>query len=144
MKQCFKCGVSKPLDDFYRHSKMADGYLGKCKECTKYDMRVDRQTKPRVREYDRNRAKLPHRIAQSYRITKAWRAKYPDRTKAHNKVARQMKAGEIVKPESCEGCGLKRAVEKHHPDYSRPVLVLWLCKPCHAIADKIRRRLEAS
>lgn len=48
-------------------------------------------------------------------------------------------------PEFCEGCGLKSArLEKHHPDYSKPLLVVWLCKRCHAIADKIRRRLEAS
>lgn len=47
-------------------------------------------------------------------------------------------------PECCEGCGLKKKLEKHHPDYAKPLLVVWLCKPCHAIADKIRRRLEAS
>jgi hypothetical protein len=139
VKQCFKCVEWKPLADFYKHGQMADGHLNKCKSCTKLDMRNDRATKPRVREYDRERAKLPHRKASQARITREWRAKHKDRARAHV-MAEQLGKG----PELCEGCGLKKRLEKHHPDYSKPLLVVWLCKPCHAIADKIRRRLEAS
>ena len=119
---------------------MADGLLGKCKDCTKLDMRIDRATKPRVREYDRNRAVLPHHKALNASVTRSWRAEYPERQRAHNMAAR----AQMKQPELCEGCGLPKKIEKHHPDYSKPLLVVWLCKPCHAIADKIRRRLEAS
>ena len=34
-KTCFKCNTEKPLSDYYKHTKMGDGHLGKCKECTK-------------------------------------------------------------------------------------------------------------
>ena len=30
----------------------------------------------------------------------------------------------------CEDCGAAKA-EMHHEDYSRPLDVTWLCKPCH-------------
>lgn len=140
MKTCFKCGVVKSSNDFYKHKQMADGHLGKCKECTKLDMRIDRQTNPRVREYDRERAKLPERIARTTANTKRWRREHVDRQRAQNAAAR----ASLTAPVHCEGCGLPRRLEKHHHDYSKPLLVVWLCKPCHAIADKIRRRLESA
>lgn len=138
LKRCFKCGTDKPRTEFYRHPAMADGLLGKCKDCTKLDMRIDRATKPRVREYDRRRANLPHRKALQARITKEWRAAHRDRQRAQNRAAKAV----IEKPLACEGCGLPKRIEKHHPDYAQPLLVVWLCKPCHAIADKIRRKTE--
>ncbi len=144
MKTCFKCGVEKPLTAFYRHPEMADGLLNKCKDCTKLDMRVDRVTKPRVREYDRRRSSLPHRAALRKRVTEKWRAEHPVEARAQDAANNAVREGKLIKPALCEGCGLPKRIEKHHPDYTRPLLVVWLCKPCHAIADKIRRKQEVA
>ena len=33
MKVCKKCGLTKPLDDFYRAAGMRDGHRNDCKAC---------------------------------------------------------------------------------------------------------------
>jgi len=41
VKKCFKCGVEKSIDDFYKHKQMADGHLNKCIDCAKNDVKVN-------------------------------------------------------------------------------------------------------
>ncbi|KKN50452.1 hypothetical protein LCGC14_0632830 [marine sediment metagenome] len=51
--------------------------------------------------------------------------KYPEKLLARNK------SRTIKKNSSCEICGLKKELEKHHPDYSKPLHIITLCKKCH-------------
>lgn len=39
MKQCKKCGVAKPLDEFYRATGTKDGRRGECRACSSEDKR---------------------------------------------------------------------------------------------------------
>ena len=74
MKNCFKCNLLKPLEDFYKHPQMPDGRVGKCKECNKTDVRNNYQkTIIEKREYDsyRNRHSIPRIFAHRYAGIKA-------------------------------------------------------------------------
>ena len=40
-----------------------------------------------------------------------------------------LRRGKLVKC-ACEGCGSPNS-QMHHPDYSQPLQVTWLCRECH-------------
>lgn len=129
-KTCFKCRAEKPLSEFYRHAAMRDGLLGKCKPCTKKDATENRNKKiDYYRQYDRERAKLPERIALAVSVTKAWRAQDASRSAAHSAVARAIRQG-VLHKENCARCGAENSMA-HHEDYSKKLEVVWLCAACH-------------
>ena len=130
MKTCFKCNKEKPLADFYKHLGMADGYLGKCKVCTKLDANKHRQENlEKVREYDKLRAKNPERRKANVAINKAWRQQDERRAKCHSAVSRAIRLGELVR-KNCEKCNDENSLA-HHEDYDKPLNVNWLCQICH-------------
>lgn len=140
MKTCFKCGLAQPLDQFYAHPMMADGLLGKCKACTKRDVSERRARNiDAIREYDRSRADLPHRKQLRERIVREWGQNHPTWKAAQIAVRNAIKAGLLVRPKRCSRCREAKRIEAHHHDYGKPLVVEWLCKPCHAQADKERR-----
>jgi hypothetical protein len=49
--------------------------------------------------------------------------------------------GVISRPRRCAWCGGRRhwLLERHHPDHAAPLLVLWLCRDCHRLADNMIR-----
>jgi hypothetical protein len=129
-KRCFKCEAVKPLSDFYRHPGMADGHLGKCKQCTKDDSNKYRaENLERIREYDRRRARIPERAAAAMAVNRLWRAEDVRRMKCHNAVARAIKAGRLER-QPCSVCGSAKSLA-HHESYDRPLDVVWYCQPHH-------------
>jgi len=129
-KECFKCKTIKPLEDFYKHSQMADGHVNKCKECNKNDVTSHRNKNiEKVRAYDRERNKIPERIKANVEVNRAWRAEDSRRVVAHSAVSRAIREGRLDR-NPCVRCGEAKSVA-HHEDYDKPLEVMWLCQPCH-------------
>ena len=154
MKKCFKCEERKPVSDFYRHPQMGDGYLGKCKDCTKKDAEIRRHAKQsdpewvekeRVRQMNKERKRRQSASGVLFgtyvkpRIFKvAWRGRNPEKMKAHNALNNAVRDGK-VKSMPCVACGAK--AHGHHEDYSKPLAVVWLC-PAHHAARHVEMRAE--
>ena len=136
-KACFKCGRALPLTEFYKHPHGKDGHLGKCKDCTKRDVRMGRRFSEKARTYDRERAKLPHRKAIAREIGKRWRANNPEAYRAQSTLSYAVRGGKIRRS-PCEVCGDPR-VHGHHRDYSKPLDVIWLCARHHHAAHGLTR-----
>ena len=67
--------------------------------------------------------------AKDYMKEYSFKTKTRIRIFASSKVNNALKSGKLVK-QPCEVCGCLE-VEAHHPDYNKPLDVMWLCKKCH-------------
>lgn len=54
------------------------------------------------------------------------------------KATRLAVARGLLTPTPCQHCGASK-VEGHHEDYSKPLMVVWLCRPCHARHHQTQR-----
>ena len=157
MKICFKCGVLKPLKDYYKHSRMADGHLNKCKECTKKDVKQHREDNiDKILEYDRNRPnreernrKTNERVWKLYytdtefrqRILNQqsrWVDKHPLKRKAQTAATNAVRYGKLERKFNCEDCGCGGKLHKHHHSYEKEFWldIKWLCPKCHGKEHK--------
>lgn len=131
LRYCAACKDKKPLAEFY-YFQTRGVYHCYCKDCQK--VRTHNY-------YRRNRDKV---IAQrdKYRATPEGRAaakksgeaaykRYPEKVTARHALVQAVKSGRVQKPEVCDNCGASGKIHGHHPDYSKPLDVMWLCNPCH-------------
>lgn len=132
MKRCFKCGVIKDLHLFYVHKYMADGYLGKCKLCTKKDVK-ERYESPegneKIRMYESIRNKTENRKSKRLEYQRKNRSTKPGKYRARAIISNYIRDGKLVRCQ-CEVCGNDKA-EAHHTDYRKPLQINWLCFKHH-------------
>ena len=159
MKRCFKCGVEKPLSEFYVHKAMTDGHFGKCKDCTRKDVaRNYRENHEYYLEYEKSRLDDPSRKEARKQYSRWLRRHHPERVKrtkakysksqraASGRVNYAVRAGHMEKG-ACAVCGSPKT-EGHHEDYNSPLDVIWLCRTHHGYVHRFsgedRRRVIES
>lgn len=144
-KSCTQCGQRLPLNDFYNNRSRADGKADACKQCHRAGIeryRAANKEKCRKQAYRWLQRNLAARRAKQAiwrrnnpekcnAILRRWRERHPEACKAHNIVGRAKRNGTLVPPSTCEHCGKQVRLEAHHPDYSKPLEVIWLCIRCH-------------
>lgn len=118
MKQCFRCKDWFPRESFYLTRSTYDGLYAHCRKCTR-----ERNNESRKRNIEKARAR-------GAANTKKMMEKYPEKYLARSKTMYAVKTGKL-KRLPCEVCG-EIKVDAHHPDYSKPLEVKWLCRAHHA------------
>jgi hypothetical protein len=149
MCKCKICGESDASVDFYASIKTY------CKQHWKEKVKAHRvANSDHYKEFDRNRANQPERIAlrKAYQKTIAfkeshiaanekYRMKYPNKKNATTALNKALLAGKVEK-HACFICGDSKT-EGHHPDYDAPLDVIWLCdlhhKQAHVLARSVIR-----
>ena len=139
-RRCARCLKYKSLDNFYNNRAMKGLKGSYCKSCAKeYLFEKNGGPKPdKLREYQRiYYLKNKERLSE---YKKTWSKNNRHKTSASWVVNALIRKEEIIKPDSCEFCGIKgEKIQGHHPDYDFPLTIKWLCKSCHQrIHNKIR------
>lgn len=91
----------------------------------------------RQREYHRNyyAANAGRRKAQMKTYPRTWRYN-PVKDIPRAKFKKAVADGLIKRPSRCSKCRISCKPDGHHEDYSKPLKVKWLCKPCHAFLHR--------
>ena len=140
-KACARCGVTKPLFDFYPHASTPGALARRCKKCAraatmesrskKRDLVLERQ---RIQQRNMSEEMRQRRNARGVR----YRETQPERISAVKTLNLALRHGTISRY-PCWVCGDTK-VEAHHPDYSSPLDVVWLCpshhRQTHALTNK--------
>ena len=109
--------------------------------------RIKYRTKHRERYLQQQKTSREQHPARELARKNKWRKMNPDKVRQQNKryalrhpkhriaqwtACNAVVAGILDKPSGCTCCGtLTNDLEKHHPDYNKPLAVMWLCYPCH-------------
>lgn len=129
-KLCKECLLSKSLNEFYTHKRMKDGHLNYCIACVCKRVKIHRSINlESIQEYDRQRSKTALRKEKARQYSQTSNIRDPEKRKARIMVGNAIRDGRLIK-QPCFICG-NTEVEAHHPDYSRPLDVTWLCSPHH-------------
>lgn len=139
IQECFCCHKTKQLSEFYKHKLMANGHIGKCKECSKAAVRQNyAKNIKHYAEYDKLRSSMEERNRRRVERQRELRKLNPEKYLARLAVSNAIRHGELLK-QHCECCGDEKA-EAHHDDYNKPLDVIWLCFSCHLKQHNKQRR----
>ena len=103
-----------------------------------------------------NGTKAAALLSMSYRSWRHYSRKHGLSKPEYNKNPKEVKAklkagvilrnavlmGDILRPSVCSSCKLPSRIEAHHPDYSKPLDVIWLCGKCHRLEHLLMEKLE--
>ncbi len=137
MKKCNVCLKKKIKSEFHKDKSRKDGLSNRCKICdNKKRSEYHQKNKEKMNLY-RSKYRLKNLDSEQAREKqysdrhKQYRIDNPHKIKAKNLADYAQKKGFIIKPDRCSKCDKNIKIEKHHPDYSKPLEVIWLCRSCH-------------
>jgi hypothetical protein len=116
-KYCPNCAYCIPVEEFHKDSSRYDGLSRQCK-------------------YHANKRFRKASGSLLYKDRKAkamrgYRKRNPEKSRARDILTQAVGRGKLTRPNVCSKCNVQCIPQGHHPDYSKPLEVIWLCVDCH-------------
>jgi hypothetical protein len=130
-KRCCHCRTEKPLSEFGKDKSRPDKLNQRCRSCANEAFRAwCDNNRDRRREVSRDSRKRNYDKARYGLATERYAAKHPERVLAVKAKNHAIEYGRMERA-ACAVCGTNKWVHAHHPDYSKPLEVVWLCAAHH-------------
>lgn len=132
--ECSKCHRLLPGTDYYSDTRTSNRLKAQCKQChiiTSIKTRDIENARRINREYMRRARRIDPQKYRDRELMASKNRNKNDKTMAREMLNRAVKTGKIIKPSKCSRCGKVGKITAHHPDYSKPLEVEWLCYECH-------------
>ena len=143
MKRCCQCKEDKSSVEFYANRSKSDGLSSLCKACNAAHVKAYRVAHPAQHAaYVKAYRKRPGSAEKLYAYNQRSEIERPEKYKARIAVTTALQSGRLVR-KPCSVCGNPKT-DAHHPDYSRPLDVRWLCRKHHLEIHREERRVAIS
>lgn len=97
-----------------------------------HEKRLEQSKKAQSKYYQTEKGRQKYDLQN-----KICRKRHPERAKARSLLSNAICEGKIIRPAKCSLCSENQfKIEAHHPDYSKPYEVIWLCRSCHGIVHR--------
>lgn len=148
VKTCNRCEVEKPETEFKPYKKRgAYTRWFVCYACERDDWRSSKRLAKKRVAVAKRRADGKLKQAEDRRARRYMKL-HPEKKRAGDYLRNAIRVGKVLRPSRCEECGKipppargssRPRIEAHHIDYSKPLAVRWLCKPCHNAQHEPKR-----
>lgn len=131
---CPRCKQELEISEFYKDNFTSHKHTIYCKNCWRLRYRENRI---KHRESFHKRDKRYYQIHKKEILEKQRLRNQRDKNKnkARQAVKTALLKGILIRPIVCSMCHREKQIDAHHPDYSKPLEVQWLCRECHMRVD---------
>jgi hypothetical protein len=152
-KWCKACERVKTVSEFNKDNSLSSGLGSYCKDCRQQN----RKRLSAVCSFCRKPFRMLPSVLDDSGIhycsiscaRKARRPKVIDQVikrlqiQCRDRMRTLVRSNKLIKPNVCSKCGrVDVQIDGHHLDYTRPNVVIWLCRPCHHDLHVILRQEE--